>query len=105
MNSSERQGHFLPLAAGSGAVLLAIFLMVATTRPAFAGCQCGIPGPHHHFFHHNQGPPPVPVVTSDIGGSWYWMRSPEQERRVVMGLYNRYCIRCHGVDGRGVWDI
>jgi len=22
-----------------------------------------------------------------------------------MGLYNRYCIRCHGVDGRGVWDI
>jgi mono/diheme cytochrome c family protein len=33
------------------------------------------------------------------------MRSPEQERRVVMSLYNRYCIRCHGVDGRGVWDI
>ena len=22
-----------------------------------------------------------------------------------MGLYNRYCIRCHGIDGRGVWDI
>jgi mono/diheme cytochrome c family protein len=22
-----------------------------------------------------------------------------------MGLYNRYCIRCHAVDGRGVWDI
>jgi mono/diheme cytochrome c family protein len=33
------------------------------------------------------------------------MRSPDQERRVVMGLYNRYCIRCHGIDGRGVWDI
>jgi mono/diheme cytochrome c family protein len=33
------------------------------------------------------------------------MRSPEQERRVVMSLFNRYCIRCHGVDGRGVWDI
>jgi hypothetical protein len=38
-------------------------------------------------------------------GSWYWMRSPEQEKRVVISLYNRYCIRCHGVDGRGVWDI
>jgi cytochrome c len=25
--------------------------------------------------------------------------------RVVASLYNRYCIRCHGVDGRGVWDI
>ena len=22
-----------------------------------------------------------------------------------MGLYNRFCVRCHGVDGRGVWDI
>ena len=40
-----------------------------------------------------------------MGGSWYWMRSPDEEKRVVSGLYNRYCIRCHGVDGRGVWDI
>jgi hypothetical protein len=37
--------------------------------------------------------------------AWYCLRSPDQEKRVVMGLYNRYCIRCHGVDGRGVWDI
>jgi hypothetical protein len=41
----------------------------------------------------------------EVGGTWYWMRSPEQEKRVVMALFNRYCIRCHGVDGRGVWDI
>jgi hypothetical protein len=41
----------------------------------------------------------------EMGGSWFWMRSPEQEKVVVAGLYNRYCIRCHGVDGRGVWDI
>jgi hypothetical protein len=40
-----------------------------------------------------------------LGGSWFWMRSPEQERTAVSGLYNRYCIRCHGVDGRGVWDM
>jgi mono/diheme cytochrome c family protein len=33
------------------------------------------------------------------------MRSPDQEQRIVMGLFNRFCIRCHGVDGRGVWDI
>lgn len=38
-------------------------------------------------------------------GTTYWLRSPEQEKRVVMNLYNRYCVRCHGVDGRGVWDI
>jgi len=38
-------------------------------------------------------------------GSWVWTRSAEQERRTSASLYNRYCIRCHGVDGRGVWDI
>lgn len=38
-------------------------------------------------------------------GTWYWQRTPEEEKRVVMNLYNRYCVRCHGVDGRGVWDI
>jgi hypothetical protein len=46
------------------------------------------------------GPPSV-----EVGGTWYWLRSPDEEKRVVMGLFNRYCIRCHGVDGRGVWDI
>ena len=44
-------------------------------------------------------------LSGEPGGVWYWMRSPEEEKRVVMGLFNRYCIRCHGVDGRGVWDI
>jgi hypothetical protein len=38
-------------------------------------------------------------------GTWYWVRSPEEQKRVVAALYNRYCIRCHGVDGRGIWDI
>jgi len=38
-------------------------------------------------------------------GTWYWLRSPDEEHRAIMGLFNRYCIRCHGVDGRGVWDI
>jgi mono/diheme cytochrome c family protein len=52
------------------------------------------------------GPGGAPCMADgDVGGSWYWMRSPEQERVVVAGLFNRYCIRCHGVDGRGVWDI
>jgi hypothetical protein len=62
------------------------------------GCNC--PGPDN----------PGCVVgdlqlSGDPGGTWYWLRSPDDERRVIMGLYNRYCIRCHGVDGRGVWDI
>jgi mono/diheme cytochrome c family protein len=45
------------------------------------------------------------VPTDDLGGTWYWLRSPDEEKRVAMGLFNRYCIRCHGADGRGSWDI
>src|SRR5205085_4268026 len=44
-------------------------------------------------------------LSGEPGGIWYWVRSPDEEKRVITGLYNRYCIRCHGVDGRGVWDI
>jgi mono/diheme cytochrome c family protein len=44
-------------------------------------------------------------VGGEWTGDWYWLRSPEQEKRVIASLYNRYCLRCHGVDGRGVWDI
>jgi hypothetical protein len=57
---------------------------------------------HKHFGHTEV--PPGQIDTMN-GGAWYWMRSPEQEKTVVMNLFNRYCIRCHGVDGRGVWDI
>jgi hypothetical protein len=46
-----------------------------------------------------------PLLSEEPGGVWYWMRSPDEEKRAVMGLYNRYCVRCHGIDGRGVWDI
>ena len=59
--------------------------------------------------HYAGDSPLCPVPCLEHGdfesGAWYWMRSPEQEKRVIMSLYNRYCIRCHGVDGRGVWDI
>jgi hypothetical protein len=41
----------------------------------------------------------------EIGGTWHWLRSPDEEKRVVISLYNRYCVRCHGIDGRGVWDM
>jgi hypothetical protein len=44
-------------------------------------------------------------MCNGVAGTWYWLRSPDEEKRAVIGLYNRYCIRCHGVDGRGVWDI
>ena len=86
------------------------FAVTAATHPASADCACGKTWPHMRCAsrtHHVAGHPPGPgdISNSEFGGTWYWMRSPEQERRVVMNLYNRYCIRCHGVDGRGVWDI
>jgi hypothetical protein len=64
-------------------------------RCQFPGCS-GCAGPGCVIEHQWVGEP---------GGTWCWLRSPEEERRTIIGLYNRYCIRCHGVDGRGVWDI
>jgi hypothetical protein len=85
----------------------ALLAASAVTRTAGAGCQCGKTWPHVFCRQHGQyyAPGPGDISIGDTGGAWYWMRSPEQERRVVMSLFNRYCIRCHGVDGRGVWDI
>jgi Cytochrome C oxidase, cbb3-type, subunit III len=87
--------------------LAALLAATAVTRTAGAGCQCGKTWPHLFCRQHDQyySPGPGDISNADTGGVWYWMRSPEQERRVVMNLFNRYCIRCHGVDGRGVWDI
>lgn len=62
---------------------------------------------HHH--HHAKLAPRLvethPMYSAPLGGSWYWMRAPEEEKAAASALFNRYCIRCHGVDGRGVWDI
>jgi mono/diheme cytochrome c family protein len=49
--------------------------------------------------------PPCEEGPEEWAGTWYWLRSPEEEKRVITSYYNRYCIRCHAVDGRGVWDI
>jgi hypothetical protein len=87
------QARFVFLAAA--AIVLVVVLARRSDangplgRKANGGCGCGRPG----------------CVVNDVGGQWYWVRDPDDEKRVAMGLFNRYCIRCHGVDGRGVWDI
>jgi hypothetical protein len=108
MKAIGRFGRSISIIVGGCVILLAVWIGVTTApRPAYADCPCGVKRHHHHWGHHGHGYPvgPGDVYNMDTGGNWYWMRSPEEERRVVMGLYNRYCIRCHGVDGRGVWDI
>jgi cytochrome c553 len=76
-----------------------LFILLATDATA---------GPFSSWFHRNCGP--VPMVDDgpplfEVGGEWHWIHSPDQEKVVVASLFNRYCIRCHGIDGRGVWDI
>jgi hypothetical protein len=71
---------------------------------------CVTPGRSKKLKHHGWKAwfgcgPDVGPAPCDLGGSWMWLRSPEQESAAVAALFNRYCIRCHGVDGRGVWDI
>jgi mono/diheme cytochrome c family protein len=87
----------------SSALFLGGVLLIA--RPDRAGA-----GPLYMFGSaHHEGE--VGCCTGDgcppdgWAGTWYWLRSPEEEKQVVMGLYNRYCIRCHMVDGKGSWDI
>jgi mono/diheme cytochrome c family protein len=68
-------------------------------------------GPHAlagtwYSFRGNGSPHACPGSCDEFpGGQWFWAHSPEEERAVSASLFNRYCIRCHGVDGRGVWDI
>jgi mono/diheme cytochrome c family protein len=82
---------------GAGAILTCVMLWTQNADArVFRGKR------RHHHAHRTDRPPPL-----DPGwaGAWFWQRSPEQEHRVLASLYNRYCIRCHGIDGRGVWDI
>jgi hypothetical protein len=106
MTANRRSRRFLTISIAGSLMLLAV-LACATiaTRSAHAGWLWGA---KHHCQNCCDGQGyvgPGNIIDMDSGGTWYWMRSPEQERRVVMTLFNRYCIRCHGVDGRGVWDI
>jgi mono/diheme cytochrome c family protein len=47
----------------------------------------------------------VVKVSVEPSGAPAQARLTPEEEKVITGLYNRHCIRCHGVDGRGVWDI
>ncbi len=112
MGPGKRPRQGVLARVGRPAVVGAAFLLVAMAgNPRVnADCACGKSWPHwrcaarlHRVAEHL--PAPADLSNPEFGGTWYWVRSPEQERRVVMSLFNRYCIRCHGVDGRGVWDI
>jgi len=102
MSTPRHTRRSVPLMGGLVATVLTMLFLAATGSPTEGGDHPWGSIFHKHFGH--QEVPPGQIETLN-GGAWYWMRSPEQEKTVVMNLYNRYCIRCHGVDGRGVWDI
>jgi hypothetical protein len=86
--------------------ILSVTLVLGTV--ATRATQAGVFGGHRQGCGPGCAAPgcgPGYQVVGEPGGTWYWVRSPDEERRVIIGLYNRYCIRCHDVNGRGVWDI
>jgi Cytochrome C oxidase, cbb3-type, subunit III len=109
MDRRDRRRRFVSVNGWRRAIVwgAALIATASASGPVRADCTCGKWWPHLWCHAHTMGHAvgPGDIVNGDTGGTWYWLRSPEQERRVVMGLYNRYCVRCHGVDGRGVWDI
>jgi Cytochrome C oxidase, cbb3-type, subunit III len=102
MRSNSRWGWSFPLRDRLVAASLTFLFLSAIARPTLGGDHSWKCLFRKHCRHQSLRPEPI---ASANYGEWYWMRSPEQEKMVAMSLYNRYCIRCHGVDGRGVWDI
>jgi Cytochrome C oxidase, cbb3-type, subunit III len=82
-------------------LLIAVFTVFAAFSTKVAAFPLWRPFQKHGADKCDNGDP----GSLEFGGTWYWLRSPDEEKRVVMGLFNKYCIRCHGIDGRGIWDI
>jgi hypothetical protein len=100
-----RPGWSIAAAGGLGILGFAALLTALALSPSARAAGPWTGWLHKRGCGHPGCGPERCLATTDWAGGWYWMRSPDQEQRVIMGQYNRYCIRCHGVDGRGVWDI
>jgi hypothetical protein len=102
VKTSKDRWRFTAAGGIIATVFVALVVLVAA-RTALAGSSWW---PWHH---HAETGPGCAYPDGHIGpegeGTWYWLRSPDQEKRVVAALFNRYCVRCHAIDGRGVWDI
>jgi hypothetical protein len=102
MSSRNHARRCVCARAGLAAVLVSMVIVGAAATSKVKAEHTHRSQSHRHFGYPHV--PPGQIETLN-GGAWFWMRSPEQEQVVIMNLYNRYCVRCHGVDGRGVSDI
>jgi hypothetical protein len=87
------------------ALLASLSLSLYAIASSWAGPPVQFSKPGWLYWHHGKDCAVEPPISEPGAGSWYWVPSPEEEGRRVASLYNRYCIRCHGCDGRGIWDI
>jgi hypothetical protein len=89
-------------AAGAGTLcMLGYGLILPATGTVKAG-PLGLLGHHHGC---ETGACVGDYPPDEWAGDWYWLRSPDEEKQATTALFSRYCLRCHGVDGRGNWDI
>jgi mono/diheme cytochrome c family protein len=86
---------------------VALLLCAAVTAAAVAARPVAAGWPWKNWcWNWNEKCAEAPYVTGeDLAGHWYWLGSPEEQKRLTMGQFNRYCVRCHGSNGRGVWDV
>ncbi len=101
MTARSRLWRRILLTGGLGALLLACFAFQQGSSDKLQASPLG----KHHGDRGCKTCDGEGAYGDDFEGTWYWLRSPEQEKRVVIRLYTVYCTRCHGVDGRGIWDI
>jgi len=90
--------------AGACALLAASVMLGAASSPSLKASAAGH-GRSQSGCNGSPGTCAEDFLPGNLGGTWYWLRSPEEEKEVAAGLFTRYCIRCHGVDGKGIWDI
>src|SRR5438552_3694559 len=100
MKATHPSWRFVLLAGSAGALALTATILAATASSVKAAAT-GKSWWDRLVGSTSAAPAKENPAGHEWEGTWYWVRSPDEEKRVIVSLYNRYCIRCHAADGRG----